>query len=60
MDEETPNEEAPDIDIDRFSLDEGDVVFSRPSQLSQESYNDLADWFDIIMRRLRRNCGITK
>ncbi len=39
---------------DVFSLPEGDVVLQWPSQLSAESYEDLAAWTEIILRKIKR------
>jgi hypothetical protein len=39
---------------ERFDLDEGPVTLSVPSVLSPESYKDLADRIEIVLRRLKR------
>ncbi|MGD0331950.1 MAG: hypothetical protein ABSA90_01700 [Xanthobacteraceae bacterium] len=39
---------------EKFDLDEGPVTFSTPSVLSPESYKELADRIEIILRRLKR------
>lgn len=40
---------------DVFSLAEGDVTIQWPASLSQESYVDLADWLDILKRKMARS-----
>lgn len=40
---------------DVFSLTEGDVVLQWPEQLSAESYRDLEDWAQIILRKIKRS-----
>jgi hypothetical protein len=37
-----------------FALDEGNVVLSFPSQLSEASYKDLADHLEIFLRKAKR------
>jgi hypothetical protein len=39
---------------DVFSLPEGDVVLQWPEQISAESYQDLAAWAQIILRKIKR------
>ncbi len=39
---------------DTYTLDEGDVVLQWPARLSQESYEDLKDWLDLIARKMKR------
>lgn len=39
---------------ERFALDEGEVTLSYPAELSAESYQDLADRIEIILRGLKR------
>ena len=40
---------------DVFSLDEGSVTVIWPSAISQESYEDVKDWFDILARKIGRS-----
>ena len=44
----------PAIIQEKFDLDEGPVTFSAPSVLSPESYKDLADRIEILLRGLKR------
>ena len=44
----------PPITQEKFDLDEGAVNFTVPSVLSPESYKELADRIEIILRRLKR------
>jgi hypothetical protein len=37
-----------------FALDEGEVTLSYPSELSPESYQDMADRIEILLRGLKR------
>jgi hypothetical protein len=39
---------------EQFALDEGEVTFSYPADLSPESYQDMADRIEIILRGLKR------
>jgi hypothetical protein len=39
---------------ERFALDEGEVTLSYPSELSPESYQDMADRIEILLRSLKR------
>lgn len=39
---------------EKFALDEGDVTLSYPSELSPESYQDMADRIEIVLRGLKR------
>jgi hypothetical protein len=39
---------------EKFSLDEGEVSFSYPADLSPESYQDMADRIGILLRGLKR------
>lgn len=39
---------------EKFDLDEGPVTLSVPSVLSPESYQDLADRIEILLRGLKR------
>ena len=42
---------------DRFSLTEGNVIIQCPTPLSQESFQDLVDWLDIVKRNIGRSVG---
>jgi hypothetical protein len=37
-----------------FTLDEGDVAIAFPKDLSKESVEDLAEYLETFMKRLRR------
>jgi hypothetical protein len=39
---------------DTFSLDEGQVVLQWPTNLSEHSYEDMKDWLELQMRKIRR------
>ena len=39
---------------EKFALDEGEVTLSFPAQLSPESYQDMADRIEILLRGLKR------
>jgi hypothetical protein len=39
---------------ERFALDEGEVTLSYPAELSPESYQDMADRIEIVLRGLKR------
>lgn len=39
---------------DTYSLDEGDVVIQWPARLSQEGYEDLTHWLDLISGKMKR------
>jgi hypothetical protein len=41
-----------------FTLDEGDVTIQFPAELSKESVDDLADYLETFMKRLRRETKI--
>jgi hypothetical protein len=41
-----------------FNLDEGPVTLEFPSDLSQESYEDLKDQLDLFLRRAHRRAGL--
>lgn len=49
----------PGMKEDVYTLKEGDVVFQWPDQLSQESYEDLKDWTDLILRKIKRHVVAT-
>ena len=40
---------------DVFSLTEGDVTIQWPAILAQESVQDIADWLDIVKRKIGRS-----
>jgi hypothetical protein len=40
---------------DVFSLEEGDVTITLPSALSEDSYEDLKDWLELVVRKTRRS-----
>lgn len=40
---------------DTFSLEEGQVVLQWPAQLSEASYEDLKDWMELQLRKIRRS-----
>lgn len=39
---------------DVFTVEEGSVTVVWPKQLSQESFDDISDWFEIILRKMKR------
>lgn len=41
-----------------FNLDEGPVTLSFPSELSQDSYEDLKDQLELFLRRAQRRAGL--
>lgn len=43
---------------DTFSLDEGQVVLQWPAQLSEASYEDLKDWLELQLRKIRRSVQV--
>ena len=46
---------GPDVRQDIFSLDEGQVVLQWPAQLSEASYEDLKDWLELQLRKIKRS-----
>ena len=40
---------------DTYTLDEGDVVLQWPAKLSQEGYEDVKAWLDLIARKMKRS-----
>lgn len=44
---------------DTFSLDEGQVVLQWPATLSEHSYEDMKDWIELQMRKIRRGVQVT-
>ena len=51
------HEVRPGMKEDVFTLDEGDAVFQWPERLSQESYEDLEAWAELILRKIKRSVG---
>ena len=45
---------------DVFALTEGDVVLQWPELLSQESFEDLKAWADIVLRKIERQVTVNK
>ncbi len=45
---------------DVFALTEGDVVLQWPELLSQESFEDLKAWADIVLRKIERRVAMNK
>ena len=45
---------------DVFALTEGDVVLQWPELLSQESFEDLKAWADIVLRKIERHVTVNK
>lgn len=43
---------------DTFSLDEGQVVLQWPAQLSEASYEDLKDWLELQLRKIKRSVQV--
>ena len=39
---------------DSFTLDEGQVVLQWPAQISEENFEDLKDWLELMTRRIER------
>lgn len=44
----------PGMREDVFTLDEGDVIFQWPENLSKESFEDLEGWMQIQLRKIKR------
>ncbi|WP_019867865.1 hypothetical protein [Methylovulum miyakonense] len=44
----------PNMRQEIFTLDEGDAIFEWPEKLSQESYDDLESWLEIVLRKAKR------
>jgi len=40
---------------DVFALNEGNVILSWPEGLSKESFEDLSDWVELVLRKIKRN-----
>ena len=49
-----PSEPSSGERSDVFSLNEGPVRLSWPKALSEESYQDLSDWLDLMKRKIQR------
>lgn len=47
--------EAKRVRQDALSLDEGQVVLQWPDSLSETSFQDLSDWLELQLRRIKRN-----
>ena len=45
---------------DVFALTEGDVVLQWPELLSQESFEDLKAWADIVLRKIERRVAVNE
>ena len=43
---------------DVFTLAEGDAVLQWPAPISPESYTDLKDWLDIMLRKIERQAQL--
>jgi hypothetical protein len=43
---------------DTFSLDEGQVILQWPANLSEHSYEDMKDWIELQMRKIRRGVQV--
>lgn len=59
-DEDSPlprrkREVKPGMNEDTFAMKEGTVVFQWPDRLSAESYEDLAAWAELILRKVKRH-----
>lgn len=48
----------PDYAKEQFTLDEGPVIIQWPSELSEESVQDLEYWMAGMLRRARRKAGL--
>lgn len=46
---------AAQVRQDTFTLDHGQVVLQWPSQLTEENYEDLKDWLELQLRKIRRS-----
>jgi hypothetical protein len=44
---------------DTFTLDEGQVILQWPTNLSEHSYEDLKDWLELQMRKIRRGIHVS-
>jgi len=45
----------PGMKQDVFTLDEGEVLLQWPAKLTPESYEDLNDWLQLILRKAKRS-----
>ena len=43
---------------EKFALDEGEVTVSYPAELSPESFQDMKDRIDILLRGLKRRADV--
>ena len=43
---------------DVFTLAEGDAVLQWPTTISPESYTDLKDWLDLMLRKIERQAQL--
>ena len=48
---------APAARTEAFGLEVGDVILARPDELSAESLDELQDWLDLVMKKLRRRAA---
>jgi len=39
----------------QFPLDEGDAILRFPEPMSEDSFQDFADWLALVIRREKRN-----
>ena len=44
----------PEMREDVFSLTEGDIILQWPTAISPESYADMKDWLDLVLRKIER------
>jgi hypothetical protein len=54
QDEPPPTAGGNRLRQDTFTLDEGQVVLQWPANLSEASFEDMKDWLDLQMRKIRR------
>lgn len=40
---------------DTFTLDDGRVILTRPSKITQDDYDDMVEWFALILRVMKRS-----
>jgi hypothetical protein len=50
----TPTPSKPGMLQEVFNLDEGPVTLTFPESLSEESYQDLASYFELFLRKAKR------
>ena len=55
-----PLEDTPSLGVWRevTDLDDGDVILTLPETLTADSYHDLKDWMEIILRKAKRRAGV--